>query len=947
MSVLVTAPAASAAEPVGSVTVPQGSEILTTYRSLRASGDRLLLVQQSQNHPTRVFVGTSSSLVPQPKVPDGAVTATRGVLSGTTLGWSDTLAGHLRVTRLDTTTQTTTTADFGADDRIAYPEAAGTLVGGVTGATRYLDLWTAGGTTRVLSGFAGLISVSADEAGYLVVLNDAGFTSQSLVQIDLPEGVVRTLATIPHVSGQLPEFDAVAQTAGTVAWVDHAGGGAVLHRRGRHATAQTDQSIPARPAQLAVTDTSSAWVQGNGVAILGATATTPAVAPLPPVTSSSSAVAGLAATAAGFVVVRGGYGADAGLWTVTSDGVVTRGPTPPAEPERYLYVGLTGGRLRYTSIRSESQPWLLRGRGVTGTSALALGAEVIDGNANGGEFDVSDARVAVMGATSDVPPGGSVVWVTDRGFLTAEIPSNDALPSFQVSGPYVLVGSSVHSADDGRRIGSVPSTESNLVLDGSRLASLDPVDGTVRVRDLTRLAAAPLIVPVEPACAGAPRLSGRHLLLVDSTSTCIVDLVTRAVRSVPVVVSDVADGTATWSVPVATGFATRYDVGTLDLTSATSVPVTLGRSFDGRTWADSHRVAWTDSAGALHVSPVTTVVGERPRLLGVLTPSALSLSGPGDVWRPAVDLSERMTSVVMTIRRGSTVVRTLSGTAPDGSVRNVTWDGRNASGALVPDGVYTWTLSGTAADGSGSPTGADGTGAATGSVTVDRTGRATAVSLPATTATGTAGAGVPVSWTPAVDLAGNPAVSYDVRYRRVTVSAGGAVSYSTPVSWRRGTTGRSATLTGTDVVPGTVWQFSARSHDLAGNTGPWSAWKGTSVSYDDTALTASGAWTHPATTGAYRTTESVSSSAGASLTETAWGSRLTLVGSRCPGCGAVKVYVDGTLAATVDTRAATTQTRVLLWSRTYARARHAVRLVVVGTAGRPQVRVDALGFQLP
>jgi hypothetical protein len=56
----------------------------------------------------------------------------------------------------------------------------------------------------------------------------------------------------------------------------------------------------------------------------------------------------------------------------------------------------------------------------------------------------------------------------------------------------------------------------------------------------------------------------------------------------------------------------------------------------------------------------------------------------------------------------------------------------------------------------------------------------------------------------------------------------------------------------------------------------------------------------------------------------------------------VKVYVDGSYATTIDTYAADWSARQVVWSRTWAGSgSHTVKLVVVGTAGRPRVDLDA------
>jgi hypothetical protein len=80
---------------------------------------------------------------------------------------------------------------------------------------------------------------------------------------------------------------------------------------------------------------------------------------------------------------------------------------------------------------------------------------------------------------------------------------------------------------------------------------------------------------------------------------------------------------------------------------------------------------------------------------------------------------------------------------------------------------------------------------------------------------------------------------------------------------------------------------------------------------------------------------------GASATFTATGRDLGLVATTGPTQGRITMYVDGRSAGTVDLRSATTSTRRLVWTRHFtSTARHSVRVVVQGTAGRPWVSLD-------
>lgn len=87
-----------------------------------------------------------------------------------------------------------------------------------------------------------------------------------------------------------------------------------------------------------------------------------------------------------------------------------------------------------------------------------------------------------------------------------------------------------------------------------------------------------------------------------------------------------------------------------------------------------------------------------------------------------------------------------------------------------------------------------------------------------------------------------------------------------------------------------------------------------------------------------------SGTAGASATYAFTGRSVALVTTLGPGRGAVQVWVDGALATTVDTYARKARGQVQVWSTSWAtEGPHTVRFVVVGTAGRPRVDLDAVG----
>lgn len=108
----------------------------------------------------------------------------------------------------------------------------------------------------------------------------------------------------------------------------------------------------------------------------------------------------------------------------------------------------------------------------------------------------------------------------------------------------------------------------------------------------------------------------------------------------------------------------------------------------------------------------------RPRLVDALTP--VSFDAGSAAWKPRFDVTKPLTGVKLTLRQGTTVVATLSGTGVTGTVRDLAWNGRTAAGGAAPAGAYTWTLTADARDGDGAVTNIDGSSAVTGTVYLTR-----------------------------------------------------------------------------------------------------------------------------------------------------------------------------------------------------------------------------------
>lgn len=162
--------------------------------------------------------------------------------------------------------------------------------------------------------------------------------------------------------------------------------------------------------------------------------------------------------------------------------------------------------------------------------------------------------------------------------------------------------------------------------------------------------------------------------------------------------------------------------------------------------------------------------------------------------------------------------------------------------------------------------------------------------------------------------------------------------------WYMSTPLKTSTFTG---AQGHTYYFQASGVDEFGNMTPPSGIRSANVPFNDTyyGLAYSAGWTTPSSATRWMGTLRSHTAAGASMTFTVETSAFTVVGDRCAACGQVRVYVDGVLKATVDTRAANTQVRRVLYAGPALAGgirSHTIRLVVVGTPGRPKVNLDGI-----
>ncbi|MFD9288828.1 N-acetylmuramoyl-L-alanine amidase [Streptomyces sp. NPDC060030] len=165
------------------------------------------------------------------------------------------------------------------------------------------------------------------------------------------------------------------------------------------------------------------------------------------------------------------------------------------------------------------------------------------------------------------------------------------------------------------------------------------------------------------------------------------------------------------------------------------------------------------------------------------------------------------------------------------------------------------------------------------------------------------------------------------------------VRLTAPVARTYGPTTTSASHTAKSGVA-TSWKMTA--YDRAGNIGAASV-AGTPVILQESSATRSGTWTTKSSSSYLGGKSYTSGTKNASLTWTFTGRSVAWVVSRASTSGQAYVYVDGVKAATVDLKSSTTAYRQAVWTKSWsASAKHTVKVVVVGTKGRPTLTTDGL-----
>jgi hypothetical protein len=157
--------------------------------------------------------------------------------------------------------------------------------------------------------------------------------------------------------------------------------------------------------------------------------------------------------------------------------------------------------------------------------------------------------------------------------------------------------------------------------------------------------------------------------------------------------------------------------------------------------------------------------------------------------------------------------------------------------------------------------------------------------------------------------------------------------------------GISGPVLDTSLKPGKAYRFRVRARDALGNVGSWVVGpklRPALVQQSNGGVHWKGRWSGSASSSFSGGSARSATASGALARYTFAGRAIGLVMTTAATRGQVKVYLDGSYVTTVDLGAAGWKARAIVFSRRWSSVgTHTIKLVAVGTAGRPRVDVDA------
>lgn len=181
-----------------------------------------------------------------------------------------------------------------------------------------------------------------------------------------------------------------------------------------------------------------------------------------------------------------------------------------------------------------------------------------------------------------------------------------------------------------------------------------------------------------------------------------------------------------------------------------------------------------------------------------------------------------------------------------------------------------------------------------------------------------------------------------------TDSGSGILHYEVAQSTDAGSWTAVGTVTsprlGRSLAYGHSYRFRVRAVDRAGNIGSWmsgSTFRLTGYHDHSSAIRYSSGWGVASSPSYWGSRTHYARTAGASATFTFTGREFMWIAAKGPTRGLARVYVNGVLSATVTLHATTTTTKQIAYGKAWSTsATRTIRIVVLGTSGRPRVDVD-------
>ena len=166
-------------------------------------------------------------------------------------------------------------------------------------------------------------------------------------------------------------------------------------------------------------------------------------------------------------------------------------------------------------------------------------------------------------------------------------------------------------------------------------------------------------------------------------------------------------------------------------------------------------------------------------------------------------------------------------------------------------------------------------------------------------------------------------------------------------AYRTVATGIATTRLDESLHPGHRYRYRVRGTVAAGWTSAWATLPAVSVlghQESSGSIRYRGNWTTVADDDAWGDMLRRTRSRGASASLSFTGRSVAWVARRGPTSGRAQIYIDGRLVKTIDLRSATRIDREVVYQRTWsAVGSHTIRIVNLGTSGRPRIDLDGFG----